>query len=150
MKLLLRPSKTNGVVFEKLNHISMAYKDAIRTSYIIIGQYLKRTNAKDFRAPKSGRWYRVQVNGKTVLHHASAPGEPPARLTGALERSIQTKVAGYGQMTYSAGNSMVDYARKLEEGSIKVAPRPYMIKAIRENEGIIFVTFRREVGKNLK
>jgi hypothetical protein len=92
---------------------------------------------------RSGREYKVSKTGK--LHVASAPGEPPAVLFGALRNSI-----GYRKPTWvgwtvqsevgtGLGVNAVDnrtsssYAARMEFGGIsfhpwpvKIRPRPYM------------------------
>ena len=69
---------------------------------------------------KSGRIYMR----RSVAHQASAPGEAPASDTGNLVRLITTRYFPdqfLGQVVSSA-----EYARSLEYGSSRVAPRPHM------------------------
>ncbi len=142
--------KNNKIVFKHLSQLDQHFKSGVHEAYIVIGEYLKRTNEKDFRDRKSGRLYRIRVRGEMINHRASAPGEAPARLTGALEKTIKTKTSGFTQMDYSAGGGRVNYAGFLEDGTRKMAARPYMIKSIRENEGKTVITFYRQIGKQLR
>jgi hypothetical protein len=88
---------------------------------------------RNFREPKSGRVYDVYIGGMRRKHQASAPGEAPAILTGALDRSLDvTKVRLY-HWRFSA---RTPYARRLEWGGIDsrgvyIAPRPYLRPAAR-------------------
>lgn len=79
-----------------------------------------------FSLPKTGRIYRVSRTGKP--HQASAPGEAPAVLTGFLSNSILTRFpsAREGEITIGAA-----YAPYLEEGTARMAPRPYVRPAIK-------------------
>lgn len=144
------PHKDNEQVFAHLGRLDQHFKSGIHEAYIVIGEYLKRTNKKDFVAPKHGRFYRLRVRGKMIRHRASAPGEPPARITGALSKTLKIKTSGFTQMDYSAGGGRVNYAGYLEEGTRKMEPRPYLSKAIRDNEGISILTFYRQIGRRLQ
>lgn len=144
------PSPNNQKVFKHLGHMAQHYRSGVHEAYIVIGEYLKRTNRKDFAATKHGRLYNIKVRGKMIRHRASAPGEPPAKLTGSLEKTIKTKTSGFTEMSYSAGGGRVNYAGFLEDGTRKMAPRPYLIKSIRDNEGISIITFYRQIGRRLR
>ena len=143
-------SSSNQKIYAKLCDIENNFKNGIHEAYIVISRYLIRTNKKDFRSPKSGRFYRYNLNGRIITHRASAPGEPPARLTGRLENTISTRTPGSTSMTYSAGNDEVIYARFLEEGTVKMEPRPFMIKSIRDNQGLIIESFYDYIGRFLR
>lgn len=144
------PNKSNEKVFAHLSKMDQHFKSGVHEAYIVIAEYLKRTNKKDFAAPKHGRFYRLRVHGKMIRHRASAPGEPPARITGALGKTLKTKTSGFTQMDYSAGGGRVDYAGYLEEGTRKMEPRPYLSKAISDNEGISVITFYKQIGRRLR
>lgn len=70
---------------------------------------------------KSGRQY--YVNG--ARHTASAPGQPPANVTGALVRSIKVTK----ERNKSIINISKNYAIFLEFGTSKMRPRPFIIPA---------------------
>ena len=70
---------------------------------------------------KSGRQY--YVNG--ARHTASAPGQPPANVTGDLVRSIKVTK----ERNKSTINISKNYAIFLEFGTSKMRPRPFIIPA---------------------
>jgi hypothetical protein len=134
----------------KIANLSKATKEGIRQAFFSIGKDLKSTAKESIlQGPKTGRIYFVKRGGKTIRHQASAPGEPPANLTGALKDSIDFKVGSSSSMRFEAGNNEVDYAAKLEEG-IGIKKRPYMIPAIKANERNIIKHFEREIKKSIK
>jgi len=106
-----------------------------------LAQELRDTILQSFIEPKHGRTYYKELavapgvkrttKREYKEHIASAPGEPPARLTGALGESIQVARTSRLAWAVSAGGGgvsgiAVKYARDLEFGTDRVAPRPYM------------------------
>lgn len=96
---------------------------------------------KTLSGKRSGRIYRVSRKGR--LHQASAPGEPPAVMFGALRQSItSTEPVWDGwQVSCEVGTNLV-YARRLEWGGvdrrgIRILPRPYFEPTfVKEEENI--------------
>jgi HK97 gp10 family phage protein len=70
---------------------------------------------------KSGRQY--YING--ARHTASAPGQPPANVTGALVKSIKVNK----ERNKSIIKIEKNYAVLLEFGTSKMRPRPFIIPA---------------------
>jgi hypothetical protein len=72
---------------------------------------------------KSGRIYGT--------HQASAPGEAPASVTGALVGTIDAVMTGETEAEVRAGGGAVNYAAELELGSVsgRDAARPFMAPA---------------------
>jgi len=89
---------------------------------------LRETIFEEFEAPKTGRQYRRPGGG---TYRASAPGEPPAIRTRYLRDSVteprvqEVSPGVVGQIEITA-----PYAEGLEEGTKRVAPRPFVIPAI--------------------
>lgn len=83
------------------------------------------------RGPKSGRVYAK--GNPTRTHRASAPGQPPASDTGTLANSIGVE---RGQMK-SEIHAVTPYALALEWGSRRIAPRPFMTRALTDGRGKI-------------
>lgn len=85
--------------------------------------------------PGRGREY---PRGKTKIHKASAPGDPPAPDTGRLRASVTHEVVLIGDSVVSRVSDNTEYALWLELGTEKVAPRPALrpllpklVKAVR-------------------
>jgi hypothetical protein len=76
----------------------------------------------------SGRVHMIYKGTHLGPHRASAPGEPPARITGTLQGSISHRQAAHvGQRwTGEWGSYNVEYALGLEIGTGNMAPRPYL------------------------
>jgi len=70
--------------------------------------------------PRSGRTY--YINGRN--HQASAPGEPPKTITGALASSVFKRLDAPG--LFSEVGTGLDYGKYLEFGTSRMAPRPWM------------------------
>ena len=101
----------------------------------------------------AGRTYKVSKTG--ALHVASAPGDPPAVLFGALRNSMGfsrprwdgwtvSMEVGSGLGVGADGKESPAYARRLEYGGIsfhpwpvKIAARPYMAPVSLEMEPIL-------------
>jgi len=74
----------------------------------------------------SGKTYKIEGR-----HHvASAPGEPPTVLTGDLRASLDHWVAKLGREIVGIISVNTEYAPKLEFGTRKMAPRPFMRNTI--------------------
>jgi HK97 gp10 family phage protein len=71
-----------------------------------------------FERAKHGRVYRYRGR----LHRASAPGEAPAILTGALAGSIRIEFEGDTRVAVQIG---AEHAVSQEFGTRKMAPRPF-------------------------
>lgn len=85
------------------------------------------------KGSRSGRVYKKPHSKAT--YKASAPGEPPARRTGALRLSWHGSVeggsvGGGGTQITAALESEQRYSGYLENGTSKMAPRPYKDKII--------------------
>lgn len=75
-------------------------------------------------------------------HRASAPGQPPARDTGALANSIAFKYNGIGGRLLAGGPSGIvysssEYAPHLEYGTVHMAPRPFMRPAAKRASRVL-------------
>jgi phage gpG-like protein len=69
----------------------------------------------------------------------SAPGEPPHKQYGRLRASVATEVEG---MRGRVGTN-VDYGRYLEQGTRKMAPRPWLKRSLDETKADIRRLFSR-------
>jgi hypothetical protein len=73
------------------------------------------------RSAKSGRTYRRPGGGTYI---ASAPGESPAVKTGALIRSLRARKSNGGLKVRITAE--VKHGKWMEQGTDKIAPRPFM------------------------
>lgn len=71
-------------------------------------------------------------------HRASAPGQPPAVLTGRLRASITHQVIRTGMFLQAIISTDVEYAPSLEYGDSKKAPRPFMRVTIERIKPILW------------
>lgn len=110
---------------------------------------------------RTGRPYKVSKRGP--LHIASAPGEPPAVLTGALRNSIgkedvrvvdrvviETNV-GTGLGVTADRDLAPNYAARLEFGGVdqrgvRILPRPYMEPTALRVTPVIDAMFAERIG----
>lgn len=121
---------------KELNGLSRAqgfFSSGIQSALTDIG----RRNVKTARAfikdkNKTGIVYTRIRGGRRVRHRASAPGESPANFTGFLVKQTAFEVSGHRFMKF--GNR-APYSGFLEEGTKNMAARPFLIRAIKENEG---------------
>ena len=134
----------------QISGLPKAIGKGIRQAFFPIGKDLVAEAKRSIvEGPKTGRTYRIRRRGKTIIHQASAAGEAPANLSGALKNSIDFKVGSSSSMRFEAGSSKVDYAAKLEEG-IGIAARPFMTPAIVKNRQNAIQHFEREIEKAAK
>lgn len=95
---------------------------------------LRNSSQEILRGQRSGRTYRIP--GSKGRYTASAPGEPPAVRTGAFRSNWQAKTETTGNGTdlsvkaFIESNTKTDNGKYLlgqvlEEGSRRMAPRPY-------------------------
>ena len=103
---------------------------AMRASALALETEMKRSIQG---GPKSGVVYEKYRPRRT--HRASAPGQPPATDTGRLAGSIGHEVDADGLGATVAANA--HYAAPLEFGTLRMAARPFMGRALRKLRGRI-------------
>lgn len=77
--------------------------------------------------PGKGRQYGA--------HRASAPGDPPATDTGQLAASITHRIGTDGRGLFAFVGSKLKKVRYLELGTSRIAPRPFLRRALRKAGG---------------
>jgi len=75
-----------------------------------------------FDTPKTGRVY--------AGHKASAPGEAPASETGRLVNSFKLNIKPDLKTARAIVSNTADHARKLEFGTKRMLPRPFMRRGL--------------------
>jgi hypothetical protein len=85
------------------------------------------------RGPRSGRMYRLPGRGN-LWYQASAPGQPPAFRTGAMNDSVSYTVGVYGHRILGRVGALDTlgrpYPRYLEGGTTRMQPRPWLRKTM--------------------
>lgn len=121
MRIEIRPG--GGIDHIALSEaVERAVEVSLKGGAMLIANDVKTSIA---RGPKTGRVYRR----RSVAHQASAPGQPPATDTGKLVGSVVSD--GVGMAAYVEVRSI--YAKWLEYGTRRMAPRPFLIPAVERN-----------------
>jgi len=102
------------------NEMDKASKDKMKEAV----NELRNTVLTTLSGPRSGRTYRVPGTKKTYT--ASAPGQPPAQVTGDLRKSVKGSVEGSGMAVHGKVKASAKHALPLEFGTKNMAPRPFM------------------------
>jgi len=150
-KSVIRPATSNQDVMRKIDYTSKITQQAVRKAFFVIGHQLVKTAKEQvLKAPKTGRIYRIKRGKRYKNHQASAAGESPANLSGELRKSIGFEIKGSEQLEFGSGRGGVKYARYLEEGTKKMAPRPLLGNAFAAEQSQIQQIFSNEIQKALK
>lgn len=96
---------------------------------------IRNAELEVLKGQRSGRVYRKPYTKATYT--ASAPGEPPARRTGNLRMHWNGQVksenaSGGGVAIVAELESQESYAAHLENGTSRMAPRPFVEKIKQE------------------
>jgi HK97 gp10 family phage protein len=125
---------SNAPRIERLGKLN---NKGIRYGFYLAGKSLVREAKRLINSPpKTGRLYWVYVGSqgrrlkKPRLHQASAAGEAPANITRKLRDG--TDFRAHSSNILEFGNT-VKYSKYLELGTVKMAPRPFLIKAIKND-----------------
>ncbi len=142
----IKPDVRNRKVFIKIRGLNQSNREGIRKAFYDVGKDLRKTTQSLILEPKHGRIYRIRRGRRIINHRASAPLEAPANLSGTLRKSIGYQVSGSEKMEFGAWaesgnpnstaktNVGVSYGKYLEEGTSKMAKRPFLIASIKQNE----------------
>lgn len=96
------------------------------------------------------------THNKSIPHHPSFPGNPPARDSGHLIQSIRWEVSSEKEIVTGRVGSIQKevpygaYLEGLERGNSKTAPRPWLRPAMTKNEEFIKKNINETVSKVLK
>jgi len=75
----------------------------------------------------------------------SAPGEPPAVVTGTLRASITHRVEDEDGEAVGYVGTNVHYAQPLEFGTSKMAARPFLFPALEKNRDKVVAAIKEEL-----
>lgn len=154
-------SKRSRQLMRVISKIVPDTREGIRRANYLIGRELvKDAKLRILRGKKTGVIYRrKRPSGAIRRHRSSAPGESPANFSGALRASVGFIVQG-NQLRFGAGGvsekgkhkgKEIKYARALELGAKEknLAPRPYLIAAIKDEEKIVRNFYKQYIKKYL-
>lgn len=82
------------------------------------------------RGKSKGASRKKGLGRRTLIHQASAPGEPPASDTGQLANSIMHREYQRKKTMKVSVGSVVKHGLFTEEGTKKMAKRPWLVPAI--------------------
>jgi len=137
--ITIRANRKNKHIQVRIERLAEQSRTGIRQGFYRLGNDLVREARQlIIRPPKTGRLYRIP--GRKRRHRASSPGQPPATLTGALQKSLDFQIKGADELEFGSrpqpGNSFqqktIRYARRLEIGTGKMAARPYLKPAVKK------------------
>ncbi len=86
---------------------------------------LRNAELEVLQGQRSGRIYKKTGGG---TYQASAPGEPPARRSGKLREAWSMNVSGGSGFCHVELISDTHYAKYLENGTSRMARRPFVHK----------------------
>lgn len=121
---------------------SQALENSMKTSVRLPGQGVLYTT--NFITIGRGPTRRVIATTPRTPHRASAPGDPPASDTGRLLGSITTTF--FNNRLAAEIGPATSYARFLEFGTDRMAPRPFVVPAYTKNRKAI----TRALGQAVK
>lgn len=123
--------------------VQRAVAASLEAGAVLVANDAKRSIAQ---GPKTGRVYEYRyktnratggifpVEKRSVPHQASAPGQPPATDEGRLVGSIVSDaIDTKGEGLVAIVEAQTEYAKFLEYGTKRMAPRPFMLPAFERN-----------------
>ncbi|MFC3816567.1 hypothetical protein [Lysobacter sp. GCM10012299] len=143
MELLIAPDKRSRRVLFRLVGAPKAVERAIPRAWDESGAVLsKRLTTLLTTGPRNGR--RYMHRGVEIT--ASAPGEPPAKRSGRLARSVEYRTRG-AQMEFG---ETAEYAGFLEDGTRKMAARPHVSRVVKTTSGDVYQILARHISQAAK
>lgn len=126
----------NSHAINQLSRMKDLFASGIQSALTDIGRRdVKSARALIINGKKTGIIYTRRRGSQRIRHQASAPGEAPANFTGMLVRETGFEVSGFRFMKFGSRSKVGFW---MELGTKHIEPRPYLIKAIKENEGYAF------------
>lgn len=125
----MTPAEAPEGVKEAVKNTVKSINRKVRSRGTRVKNALRNAELEVLRGKRSGRKYRKPFS--TRRYTASAPGEPPARRTGALRLNwtggVEASAGSSGGTKVTAYiESQTPYAGYLENGTSKIAARPYV------------------------
>ena len=145
----MKSDPKNRRVIIRLDGSAEATRRGVRQAFYFIGKDLVRTVRTEMSKPKSGRVYVRRREGRRRRHVASSPEEYPASDTGATRKGIGFVVQGSNKMEFGHPNAQVPYDEPLELKEKLRGGRPFLIRAINDNERNTENHFEEQIKKEL-
>lgn len=123
----MTPTEAISGVKEAVDRTVKNVNQKVKSRATRVSNALRNAELEVLKGQRSGRIYRKPHS--RAKYQASAPGEPPARRTGALRLNwtMGQESKGENQVTaYIESNT--PYAGYLENGTSRMAARPYVEK----------------------
>lgn len=135
MKLWVKTDSVNSAgraVRVKVSEVAADINRQAKSRGVRAVNALRNAELRVLKGQRSGRVYRKPYT-KKATYTASAPGEPPARRTGNLRMHWNGQVKsenapGGGVIVVAELESQEPYAASLENGTSKMAARPFVEK----------------------
>ncbi len=130
--LSFKEGPSNNRVFVQIDDLDNRTQRGIRQGFFRLGARFKQElNKKVLEKNKRGRTYiRRDRAGRRRRHIASAAGQTPANMTGNYRRNIGFQIRGSQQLEVGIREG-APYAKWLEEGTKRMAPRPGIGNAVK-------------------
>ncbi len=138
----------NRHAFIKIELLDKSVKSAIHSVLCEIGQsHTVHCRHLIFRR-KTGRIYII----KGAFHQASAPGEPPANLSGELARHVGYIVSGHTQLEFGdkSQQGKAPYGMFLEHGTKKIKPRPHISRTVKDEYKNTYTSLEDSMNRALE
>lgn len=143
----IRENVNNRLVFAQISLLQNLVNKSIHKALYEIGRE-NVVHARNLMSQrKTGRIYII--DGKP--HQASAPGEAPAILSGALFKNIDYAVRGFRQMEFGDKTQpgKFPYGRRLELGE-NIDARPHIGQTVKDKAKDSFNSFVRYAKRELQ
>src|SRR5689334_20541907 len=129
VKFSIGPDKRSTRILLRFRGAPRAVERAIPHAWDEGGSLLaKRLHTLLTTGTRTGR--RYMHRGQAIT--ASAPGEPPAKRSGRLSRSIEHRTSGlkmeFGETALYAG--YLEKGTRNKDGSVRIAPRPHVSRVV--------------------
>lgn len=144
----IRSGARNRKTFIKINMLDKNIKQEIHNALCEIGQSNTVLARHMIFKRKTGRIYVI----KGAFHQASAPGDVPANLSGELARHVGYVVSGHSQMEFGdkSQQGKAPYGLFLEGGTVKMKPRPHIIRAVQKDSKNTYTSLENSMKKALE
>lgn len=141
-------SKLSDFLKERASTINDNLETAIKICGKKVSDDIKYSMDHTERNPERSYY----TNNKSIPHHPSLPGHPPAVDTGNLKSTISYEVYNNRDEVYGVVGTTQkdpDYGAWLEYGTSKMVPRPWLKPAMIKNNEFIRYTIAKAIKNTL-